>query len=338
MLKPLNVAVVGATGLVGSQLLTVMKERDFPVGSLKLLASARSVGTKMEFRGREIEVLKARPDAFEGTDIAFFCAGTDISRELAPHAVKAGAVVIDKSNAFRMDPDVPLVVPEVNPEALADHKGIVASPNCSTIQMVVALKPIHLLSRIERVIVSTYQAVTGTGKEAAEELHEQSEAVLAGKKRSPVVYPYQIAFNLLPHIDSFWDNGFTGEEMKMVLETKKILGDDDIQVAATTVRVPVFNCHSESVSVKTVRPLGALRVRQALACAPGVIVADEPSLGIYPMPIDASGRDEVFVGRIRDDLDDPTWVHFWLVADNVRKGAATNAVQIAETMIQQGLL
>ncbi|MEW6243990.1 MAG: aspartate-semialdehyde dehydrogenase [Bacillota bacterium] len=337
-MKPLNVAVVGATGLVGSQLLTVLKERDFPVGSLKLLASARSVGMKMEFRGRQLEVLEARPDAFEGTDIAFFCAGTDISRELAPYAVKAGAVVIDKSNAFRLDRDVPLVVPEVNPEALADHKGIVASPNCSTIQMVVALKPIHLLSRIERVIVSTYQAVTGTGKEAAEELREQSEAVLAGKKRPPVVYPYQIAFNLLPHIDSFWDNGFTGEEMKMVLETKKILRDDDIQVAATTVRVPVFNCHSESVSVKTVRPLGALRVRQALASAPGVIVADEPTLSIYPMPIDASGRDEVFVGRIRDDLDDPTWVHFWLVADNVRKGAATNAVQIAETMIQKGLL
>jgi len=333
-----KVAIVGATGLVGGKVLEVLAERGLGAGEVVAMASQRSVGLSVCFQGSQLPVIEARPEAFRGVDLAFFCAGTDISRSLAPEAVKAGAVVIDKSNAFRMDPAVPLVVPEVNPEALADHEGIIASPNCSTIQMVVALKPLHDAATVTRVVVTTFQSVSGTGKEAVDELFIQSRQVLDGMAPSPSAYPHQIAFNLLPHIDTFDARGYSGEEMKMVKETQKILGLPDLPIAATCVRVPVAVAHSESVLVETARALGPEETRRVLSCAQGIVVLDDPASGIYPMPVEAAGKDEVFVGRIRQDLFQDNAVHFWVVSDNLRKGAATNAVQIAEMLLTKGLL
>jgi len=336
--KQYNVAVVGATGAVGQTMLKVLEERDFPVGKILPLASARSQGQEVFFRGQALKVEEARPEAFAGIDLALFSAGKDTSLSLAPEAVKRGAVVVDNSNAFRMEPDVPLVVPEVNPEALKKHKGIIANPNCSTIQMVVVLKPLHDRARVKRVVVSTYQAVSGTGLEAIAELKTQTAEILEGKPIKPSVYPYQIAFNVLPHIDVFDETGYTLEEWKMVRETKKIMGDDSIAVTATTVRVPVFYGHSEAVNIETEEKLTPAEAREILAQAPGVVVVDDPAKLAYPLPVQVAGRNEVYVGRIREDFSIPKGLNMWIVADNVRKGAAFNAVQIAERLVQDGLL
>lgn len=327
-----KVAVVGATGAVGREMTAILEERNFPIETLTLLASVRSAGTKIKFKGEEISVQELKEDSFAGLDIALFSAGASVSREYAPLAVKAGCVVIDNSSAFRMEEDVPLVVPEVNPGAIGDEPGIIANPNCSTIQMVVALKPIHDKFNIRRVIVSTYQAVSGSGQKAVKELEEQAKNFFSGQAIEKKVYPHQIAFNCLPHIDVFLENGYTKEEMKMVNETRKILGDDSIQVSPTAVRVPVFNSHSESLNVETEMPIDADQVRQILANSPGIRVVDCPEKNQYPLAIDASGTDDVLVGRIRNDLTNDHAINFWVVADNLRKGAALNAIQIAELL------
>ena len=334
-----NVALAGATGAVGNQMITCLEERDFPVDKIKLLASSRSKGRELTFRGRPVTVEEMTEDSFEGMDIALFSAGGGTSEHFAPHAAKAGCVVVDNSSAWRMDPDVPLVVPEVNPHAVAGYtkKGIIANPNCSTIQMVVALNPIHQKYRIKRVVVSTYQAVSGTGIKAMDELSDQTRAIMNFLDPESNVYPHRIAFNCLPHIDVFQENGYTKEEMKMVNETRKIMEDDSIQVTATTVRVPVFYGHSEAVNIETEAPISAEDVRSMLAKAPGVEVLDDPSQNIYPMPIHAAGRDLTYVGRIRDDFSIPNGINMWIVADNIRKGAATNTVQIAEILAKDYL-
>ncbi|MFZ5640866.1 MAG: aspartate-semialdehyde dehydrogenase [Bacillota bacterium] len=332
-----NVAVVGATGAVGQELLKILNERDFPVNELKLLATERSAGKKIAYRGKEYTVENTTAEAFEGVQIALF-AGGSASKDFARAAAAKGAVVIDNSSAFRMDPDVPLVVPEVNPEDVKAHKGIIANPNCSTIQMVVALKPIHDAAKIKRVVVSTYQAVSGAGKEAIDELEAQVKALAHGGEAEINVFPYQIAFNLIPHIDVFTDMDYTKEEWKMVNETKKIMHDDSIQVTATTVRVPVYRSHSESVNIETERRLSADEAREVLAKAPGIIIVDNPAKKEYPMPLYTSDRDEVFIGRIREDNSIPNGLNMWVVADQLRKGAATNAVQIAELVIKYNCL
>lgn len=338
MKKKYNVAIVGATGAVGQTMLQILEERNFPVNNILPLASYRSNGNVIKFRGKEIKVQEASPSSFSGIDIALFSAGKSVSTELAPEAVKHGAVVIDNSNAFRLDNEVPLVVPEVNPEDLRGHKGIIANPNCSTIQMVVVLKPIHDVAKVKRVVVSTYQAVSGTGLEAVKELKSQSKAILKGEKAiKNEAYPYQIAFNTLPHIDVFDDTGYSLEEWKMVHETRKII-DDTIAVTATTVRVPVINCHSEAVNVETYEKISVEKVREILAKAPGVKVEDAPKELKYPMPIYVSGKDDVYVGRIREDFSIDCGLNLWIVGDNLRKGAALNAVQIAETMIKDNLI
>ncbi|MGA1795159.1 MAG: aspartate-semialdehyde dehydrogenase [bacterium] len=329
-----RVAVVGATGAVGKEMIAVLEEREFPVSALVPLASYRTAGTEVSFHNRSLIVKELKRDSFEGVDIALFSAGGDVSLEFAPHAVTAGTVVVDNSSAFRMDPEVPLVVPEVNPNDIQRHKGIIANPNCSTIQMVVALKPIHDRARIKRIVVSTYQAVSGTGKEAMDELLDQSRMLLNFQKEDirPSVYPHQIAFNCLPHIDIFLENGYTKEEMKMVNETRKIMGDDTIRITATTVRVPVFIGHSEAVNVELERDLSPDECREILKKSPGVVVVDDPRQNIYPLPIDAAGEDPVFVGRIRRDESVAHGLNLWVVSDNLRKGAALNAVQIAEIL------
>ncbi len=334
-----NVAVAGATGAVGQCMIKVLEERKFPVDEIRLLASERSVGKKLPFRGQMVPVDQLTKDSFRGIDIALFSAGAARSLEFAPAAAASGAVVVDNSSAFRMDPDVPLVVPEVNPAdvSLYTKKGTIANPNCSTIQMVVTLKPIHDAARITRIVVSTYQAVSGTGQKAITELEEQVRAYVTGKEMPRAVYPHQIAFNCLPHIDSFLPNGYTKEEMKMVNETRKIMGDDSIRVTATTVRVPVFWGHSESVNVETGKKITADEVKKLLRKAPGVVVVDDPGQNLYPLAIDAVGRDETFVGRIREDESIANGINMWIVADNIRKGAATNAVQIAEILIDKYL-
>ncbi len=329
-----NVAVVGATGAVGTEMIEVLAERKFPVAALLPLASSRSVGGTVTFQGEDIPVQVLTKDSFAGVDIALFSAGTDVSREYAPIAAKAGAVVIDNSAAWRMDAEVPLVVPEVNQKDLARHKGIIANPNCSTIQMVVALQPLHEQARIRRIVVTTFQSVSGTGKEAMDELMDECKDVLSFKEPMPKVYPYQIAFNCLPHIDEFLPSGYTKEEMKMVHETRKIMGDQSIQVTATTVRVPVYVGHSEAVNIETERKLTANDARAILAAAPGVLLYDDPAHKIYPMPLDAAGKDDVYVGRIREDESIANGLNLWVVADNLRKGAALNAVQIAECLIR----
>jgi len=328
--REFNVAVVGATGAVGNQMIACLEERDFPIKNLILLASSRSEGKELEFRGRGIPVQVLSPESFRGIDIALFSAGASVSKEYGPMAVQAGAVVVDNSSAFRMDPDIPLVVPEVNPGRIQDHRGIIANPNCSTIQMVVVLKPLHDRAVIKRVVVSTYQAVSGTGHKAVVELREQTRALMNGARYEPKVYPYQIAFNVLPHIDAFLDNGYTKEEMKMVNETRKIMEDDSLRITATTVRVPVFYGHSESVNIETQRPIAPEEARDILSRAPGVRVVDDVSRLEYPLALDAAGQDETLVGRIRQDFSVDHGLALWIVADNVRKGAATNAVQIAE--------
>ena len=334
-----RVAVVGVTGAVGQQMVACLEERNFPVGRLVPLASERSVGKTVTFLGKEISVEVLNKDSFDGVEIALFSAGGGISKEFGPIAARAGAVVVDNSSAWRMDPEVPLVVPEVNPHdiGLYTKTGIIANPNCSTIQLVVALKPLHDAARIKRVVVSTYQAVSGTGQKAVDELAEQVRALLSCQPTKNEVYPHRIAFNCLPHIDVFLPNGYTKEEMKMVNETVKIMGDDTIKVTATTVRVPVFYGHSEAVNIETERKLTPEEARQILAKAPGVKVVDNPAKNEYPMPLDAAGQDLTLVGRIREDFSIANGLNFWVVADNLRKGAATNAVQIAELLIRDYL-
>ncbi len=329
-----TVAVVGATGAVGTEMIQILEERGFPVGELIPLASARSEGNEVTFRGQDIPVKILQSDSFKGVDLALFSAGASVSTEFGPIAVKAGAIVVDNSSAWRMDPTVPLVVPEVNALALDKHQGLIANPNCSTIQMVVALKPLHDAVRIKRIVVTTFQSVSGTGKEAMEELAEQSRKLLGLGEAFAEVYPHQIAFNCLPHIDEFLPSGYTKEEMKMVHETQKIFGDSSIQVTATTVRVPVFVCHAESVNIETERKLSANEARALLSVAPGVKVYDDPTRNIYPLPIDVVGTDDVYVGRVREDESIPNGLNLWIVADNLRKGAALNAVQIAEVLFR----
>jgi aspartate-semialdehyde dehydrogenase len=309
------------------------------VKKLKLLASSRSVGKTIQFRGEEIEVEELTENSFKGVDIGLFSPGGSVSQKFAPIAAASGCVVIDNTSAFRMEKDIPLVVPEVNEHAIKDYKnrGIIANPNCSTIQMVVVLKPLHDAARIKRVVVSTYQAVSGTGKKAIHELEQQILAIYGNKKIETNVYPYQIAFNCLPQIDSFIENGYTKEEMKMVNETKKILEDDNIAVTATTVRVPVFYGHSESVNIEFEKAITPDEARNILRKSPGVIVIDDPSKKLYPLAIDAAGKDDTFVGRIRTDESIAHGLNMWIVADNIRKGAALNAVQIAEVLIKKYL-
>lgn len=331
-----NVAVVGASGAVGREMLKTLEARDFPVKSIKLFARS-TVGSVMYWRGEPVVIEAPVDGAFRGVDIALFSAGGEASRVLAPRAAAEGCVVVDNSSCWRMDESVPLVIPEVNVKDLAWHRGIIANPNCSTIQMLVALKPLHDAFRIKRVVVSTYQAVSGTGHKAVKELTEQTEAFVSGAPIESQVYPRQIAFNVLPHIDSFLDNGYTKEEMKMVNETHKIL-DPSIRVSATTVRVPVFRGHSESVNIETELPCSVEAARRALRAASGVLVMDDPAAGVYPTALDSDGRDEVFVGRIRKDDSVEHGLNLWCVSDNLRKGAALNAVQIAEAVIAGGLL
>ncbi|MGP0629562.1 aspartate-semialdehyde dehydrogenase [Nitrospina sp. 32_T5] len=329
-----NVAVVGATGAVGRTMIATLEERKFPVAELRLLASSRSAGSELPFHGKPVTVQELKDDSFAGIDIALFSAGASTSRQFGPKAVEAGCVVIDNSSAFRMEPGIPLVVPEVNPDAIQSGPGIIANPNCSTIQMVMALKPLHDRFRVRRVIVSTYQSVSGSGQKAIDELTHQSKNALNCEPLVKNVYPHQIAFNCLPHIDTFLDNGYTKEEMKMVNETRKIMGDDSIQVTPTTVRVPVMYSHSESVYVETDEQIEVAEVRRVLSAFPGVSVVDAPEKNEYPLAIDAAGRDEVMVGRIRKDLANPKALNLWVVSDNLRKGAALNAVQIAEALIR----
>jgi aspartate-semialdehyde dehydrogenase len=333
-MREFTVAVVGATGAVGNEMIETLEQRKFPVKNLKLLASERSLGVSISYKGHDIPVEVLDENSFKGVEIGLFSAGGSVSQKFAPIAARSGCVVIDNTSAFRMEPDVPLVVPEVNPHAIAEYKkrGIIANPNCSTIQMVVALKPLHDAAKIKRIVVSTYQAVSGTGKKAIAELEGQVTAIYGNREVTHSVYPHQIAFNCLPHIDVFLDNGYTKEEMKMVNETKKIMEDDSIQVTATTVRVPVFYGHSESVNIEFEREITPDEARALLAKAPGVIVADDPKKNIYPLAIYAAGKDETFVGRIRRDESVPHGLNIWVVSDNIRKGAALNAVQIAEIL------
>jgi aspartate-semialdehyde dehydrogenase len=327
------VAVVGATGAVGNEMIATLEQRNFPVEKLRLFASERSEGKKLEFQGNEIPVESLNKSSFKGIDIALFSAGAERSKIWAPIAAKSGCVVVDNSSQWRMDPEVPLVVPEVNSHDLKWHKGIIANPNCSTIQMVVVLKPIHDAAKIKRVVVTTFQSVSGTGKKAMDELLQQTADILNFKEAKCNVYPHQIAFNVLPHIDKFLENGYTKEEMKMVHETRKIMGDNSIRLTATTVRVPVFRCHSESLNIETEKKITANEVRAVLSKAPGIVVFDAPEKNIYPLPVDVAGKDETYVGRIRTDESIDNGINMWIVADNLRKGAALNAVQIAEKLI-----
>ena len=343
-MKKYNVAILGATGAVGQEFLNLIEERNFPFAELKMLASKRSAGKKIQFMGKEYTVEEATEDSCKGVDIALFAGGA-ASKTFAPAAVKAGAVVIDNSSAFRMDPEVPLVVPEVNPEAIANHKGIIANPNCSTIIMVMALKPLYNVSKIKRVVVSTYQAVSGGGKEAMAELEEQVKAINEGRPVVANILPgaslakhYQIAFNLIPQIDVFKDNLYTKEEMKMIDETKKIMSDDSMRITATTIRVPVYRSHAESVNVEFEDEISVEKAREVLAAFPGVTHTDNHDEQIYPMPLETSGKDDVEVGRIRKDYSIDNALNFWVCGDQIRKGAALNALQIAEYMIKNEMV
>jgi aspartate-semialdehyde dehydrogenase len=340
MSKQYTVAVLGATGMVGKEMIKVLEERDFPVGKFVPLASSRTAGSSVKYKGKEYEVLLADENCFKGVDIVLASAGASVSEKLAPCAVKAGAVVIDNTSHFRMDPEVPLVVPEVNGHTIRCHKGIIANPNCSTAQMVLALKPIHDAARIKRVVVATYQAVSGWGKEAVALLEDQVKAWVAGKPipQDKSIFLKQIAFNVIPHIDKFLDNGYSKEEMKMVNETKKIMEDNRIQVTATTVRVPVMIGHSEAVNIETEKKLTADQVRKLLGDFPTVKVVDDPKNGGYPTPLECAGKNETFVGRIREDVSVPNGIDLWIVSDNLRRGAALNAVLIAEWLIKDGLI
>jgi aspartate-semialdehyde dehydrogenase len=338
MSRPLNVAIAGATGAVGQDIMQCLDQRDFPIGELRLLASARSVDRMIPFRGKDLLVKELTEDSFEGIDVALFSAGGSRSKQFASAAVKAGAVVIDNSSAFRMDPDVPLVVPEINPQDLDQHKGIIANPNCSTIIMLVPLWPLHKVNPIRRIVVSTYQAASGAGAKAMEELETQTRDLLSGKDAKPVVFPHQIAFNLFSHNSPLDEEGYCEEEMKMVKETWKIFNDKDIQVCPTTVRVPVMRAHAESINVEFSRPMTPEAAREILSSAPGVKLQDDRKTNHFPMPLEASGQDDILVGRIRKDLSNPNGLALFVCGDQLLKGAALNAVQIAEEMIKRGLL
>lgn len=335
VIKKCNVAIVGATGLVGQEFIKVLGQRNFPMSSLQLFASDRSAGRRLTVDDEEIEVRETTPQSFDGIDIALFSAGSEISHHFAPIAAQSGAVVIDNSAAFRMEPDVPLVVPEVNADDIKNHSGIIANPNCSTIQLVVALYPLHRVNPIKRFIVDSYQAVSGTGAAALEELSEQARAVLEGRSVVPHVYPHQIAFNILPEIDLFLDNGYSKEEWKLVEESKKIMHAENIAISATCVRVPVFIGHSEAIHIEFSEPMSPDTARRILAEAPGVRVLDDPNISLYPQPWSVAGSDEVFVGRIRRDASNDRGLVIWVVADNLRKGAALNAIQIAEIAVER---
>jgi aspartate-semialdehyde dehydrogenase len=334
---PRTVAVVGATGVVGRTMVRVLGERGFPVGELRLLASGRSIGRGVEVDGRTIEVREATPEAFAGVDIALFSAGADVSKALAPEAVTRGATVIDNSNAWRMDPAVPLVVSQVNPDDLGGHEGIIANPNCSTMQLVPVLMALRDAVGIERVVVDTYQSVSGTGADAIEELEAQIRAHVEGREKQASVYPHPIAFNALPEIDVFLDNGYTREEWKVVTETRKILHLPELRLSCTAVRVPVFVSHSEAVHVETTEAVTPARARELFSAVAGVVVHDDPAHHDYPLATDAAGRDEIFVGRVRQDpsVEGGRGLAFWVVSDNVRKGAATNAVELAEILVRR---
>jgi aspartate-semialdehyde dehydrogenase len=335
VIKKCNVAIVGATGLVGQEFIKVLGQRNFPMNSLQLFASDRSAGRRLTVDDEEIEVQETTPQSFDDIDIALFSAGSEISNHFSPIAAQSGAVVIDNSAAFRMEPDVPLVVPEVNAEDIKNHSGIIANPNCSTIQLVVALYPLHKVNPIKRFIVDSYQAVSGTGAAALEELSEQARAVLEGRSVVPHVYPHQIAFNILPEIDLFLDNGYSKEEWKVVEESRKIMHAENIAISATCVRVPIFIGHSEAVHIEFSEPMSPDTARRILAEAPGVRVLDDPNISLYPQPWSVAGSDEVFVGRIRRDASNDRGLVMWVVADNLRKGAALNAIQIAETAVER---
>jgi aspartate-semialdehyde dehydrogenase len=330
----MKIAVVGATGAVGQTTLKILEERKFPVTSLRAFASERSAGKTVAFKGEPVHVEKLAPGAFSGIDVAFFSAGSAQAREYAPQAVKAGAIVVDKSSAFRMDPTVPLVVPEINPHALAGHRGIVACPNCTTIVTVMPLKPLHDVGRLRRVVATSYQAVSGAGVNGVEELTTQTLAWARGERMTPAFFPHRIAFNVIPHIDAFADNGYTGEELKLVNEVRKILELPDLAISPTTVRVPVFTAHSIAVNAETEVKVDRARAREAFAGFPGLTLWDEPAERRYPMPVGAEGRDECFVGRVREDLSLPNAINFWVVGDQLRKGAALNGIQIAELLIR----
>jgi len=335
--RPLTVAVVGATGVVGRTMAQVLLERDFPIGEIRLLASARSAGTTVPFDGRQVEVLEATPEAFDGVDIALFSAGGGTSRDLAPLAAARGCTVIDNSSAWRMEPGIPLVVSQVNPDELEAHEGIIANPNCSTMQLVPPLMALRDAVGLERVVVDTYQAVSGTGGKAIAELETQIRAHVAGTPKVPVVYPHPIAFNALPEIDVFLENGYTKEEWKVVTESRKILHLPDLRVSCTAVRVPVFMSHSEAVHVETREPVTPARARELFAAVAGVVVRDNPAAHVYPLATEAAGSDEIYVGRVRTDpsVPDGRGLAFWVVSDNIRKGAATNAVEIAEVLVER---
>lgn len=343
MARQWNVAIVGATGAVGSRFLQILEERNFPIKSLKLLASERSVGKKLIFKGKEYPVEVLTHDSFKGVDLVLSSAGAARSKEFLPSAVKQGAICVDNTSAFRMDKDVPLIVPEVNAHAIKRHKGIIANPNCSTIQMVIALYPIHKIAGIERIVASTYQSVSGAGQKKVFELLRQSASIVGGsasfevgkhnvKKGEIKEFPYQIAFNLIPHIDVFLENSYTTEEMKLVNETRKIMEDSSIAITATAIRVPVFYAHSESINIETKKKITADETRKILKSSPGVVVIDDPKNNMYPMPLDVEGKDAVYVGRIREDESIENGLNLWVVSDNLRKGAALNTIQIAELL------
>lgn len=332
-----TVAVVGATGAVGGIIRQLLAERKFPFQHIKFLASGRSAGKTLEFAGRTYTIEELTPAAFEGVDLAIGSTPDEVARDFAPWAVERGCLVVDESGYWRMDPRVPLVVPEVNPDDVEKHEGIIASPNCSTTQMVVALKPLHDAARVRRVIVSTYQATSGMGLAGSQELQAGTRAAVEGQPFTPTAFAHKIAFNLIPQIGSHKEQGYTSEEMKMVYETRKILGDETIQVCPTCVRVPVDNCHSESILVETDKKLSVDEARRLFAATPGIVVVDDLAAKSYPMPSTCDGRDEVFIGRIREDLSGPNGLAFWCVSDNLRKGAATNAVQIAELLNRKGI-
>ena len=337
MMKKYTFAVVGALGNVGTEMRGILETSELPIGNLVLMDVSQNAGKKVNWRDADYSVIEAKPEAFDGVDIAIMSAGAEASLELSPEAVKRGCVVIDNSTAFRMAPEHPLVIPEVNADALENHQGIIANPNCSTIQMLVALKPIHDKYTVKRVIVSTYQAVSGSGQAAVEELHCQTHAFANGEEMLASVYPHQIAFNVLPHIDVFLENGYSKEEMKMILETAKIL-DPEIKMTSTTVRVPVATSHSESLNIETEKAFEVEDIKTLLAASPGIVLEDDPENNVYPLAINAAGKDAVFVGRIRRDFSADNALNLWCVADNLRKGAALNTVQIAEELVKRDLV
>ncbi len=337
-MKPVNVTILGATGAVGQEMLKVLAERSFPVAGLKLLADPNDAGKKIIWRGKEYTVELATPQSFEGGGITLVAVGNDVSLMFSPEAVKRGHVVIDNSSAYRLDPDVPLVIPEVNPEDIRWNKGIIANPNCSTIIALVAVAPLHNYAKVKRMVVSTYQAVSGAGRMGILELNEQSLQILEGRPIQPKVFQHQIAYNVIPHIDTFQENDYTKEEMKMVHEGRKIMHHPNLQVSCTCVRVPVYRSHSEAITIETEKKLTPEKARELLAAAPGIKVVDDPAHNAYPMPVDTSDQDLIWVGRVREDISAPNSLVLWSCGDQVRKGAATNAVQIAELVVKEGLV